>query len=308
MTTNYNELDLTGNKFSKQQLDSLQKDRLDPTQSYAKVLLYGKPGSTKTVEAFSVGDRVCGIQSDPGGFESLRNHPELGLLTGRIDLYDYKGLSQLEAIAQAANEKHGKFAEYDTYVVDTASNIITLDLDVITKVQIEKKSRLEESKRFDFEAHMRGVYNQDAYRARVAFLKLFNVKANVIATAHVRYYRDKHNPDIIVSVGPKFPPEVMSSIASFTTLVGYMKADAKISKDRTQVRYVRTMQVHPTEDVEAKTRIGNLPLVIPNPNLRKIIQDWKEAGGLLVEDAEPVEQNPVKDLTPEELEDFGLGK
>lgn len=287
-------------KFEQRELNALKRDFFKPEAGLAKVLLYGEPGSTKTTEAFSVGDRVLGIIADPNGYESLYNHPELGLTTGRIELIHYKGLSQLEAIAQAIVEGHPDFKEFDTIVPDTTSNMVSLDLDLITKVQVAKKSNLPEPEKFDFEKHMRGVYNQDAFRARNAFLKLFLAPVNVIATAHVRYLRDTKNPDTIIKIVPKFPPEVMSAITSFTTLVGYMKAEAKINKEQ-QVRYVRTLQVHPTHNVEAKTRIGGLPLVISNPSLKKIIEDWKAKGGVLVEN-----NDPVAGIEPEDLESFGM--
>jgi len=301
---NYADRDPNVHKFTPSELNALAKDFFDPSERLAKIMIYGEPGSTKTTEAFRVGEYRLGLIADPNGHESLYNHPELAtdLATGRIKLMNYKGFSQLEAIAQAFMEGHKDFKHFDTIVIDTASNMVYLDLDLITKVQIEKKSKLEESKRFDFENHMRGVYNQDAFRARVAFLKLFLAPVNVIATAHVRYYRAKDNPDTIVKVAPRFPPEVLAAISGFTTMVGYMKADAKINEQKA-VRYARYLQVHPTHNVEAKTRIGGLPLVIPNPDLRQIIADWKAKGGVLVE---PELNDPAEGVTSDELESFGM--
>src|SRR5216117_4074168 len=83
-----------------------------------KGLIYGDPGAGKTVLASSIGEKVLFIVADPDGWQSLLNHPKLGLGT-RIIPMQYKGLSQLEALADAFTDGDAYFYQFDTVILDT---------------------------------------------------------------------------------------------------------------------------------------------------------------------------------------------
>lgn len=270
---------------------------------YFKCLLYGEPGAGKTKLAHTIGNKILTIAADSAGWESLKNHPELGLGT-RIKLLRYRGLATLELVYEALNERVKGYEDYDTLIIDTANHISTLSLDRVTSIRIDKKGGIAEkasevSSKFDFERDMFGVHNENTFKLRGQFLKLFDLPMNVIATAHAteREGNTKGKRDVTY---PDLTPKVFASLNGSSSMVAFLTANTIQKKDNT-VSYDRVLQVHPTYSVRAKTRIGGLPLTIRNPNLRAIVDDWQKSGGKLDKQVEIADEN-----TKSDLEDFGL--
>lgn len=294
-------------------LDALMSSIYDEGDytAYAKILLYGDPGAGKTTLGASIGRKILFLVADPGGWQALQNHPGLGLGT-RVIPMKYRGISQLEALAEAFDEGHPKFAEYDTVMLDTLSNIAAMDLDIVQRQKMKK-----EGDEFDHEKHMYGVYNQNALRVKAAMLKLFLAPVNVIATAHMREVENKSTG--VMKTTPMFSPAIFAAINGHCSLIGYMTAnEAGVDSDGS-VKYKRKMQVHPTRTIVAKTRIGGLPAVLENPNLKKIVADWQAKGGKLIqhETAEiekpeseglnpPLPKDPEATQDNSELTDFSI--
>jgi hypothetical protein len=266
---------------------------------YYKGLIYGPDGVGKTVSACSIGEKVLYLAVDPAGYTSLYNHPELGWRT-RIIPMAYKGLSQLEALADAFTEGIPQFAEFDTLVVDTASNTQVLDTDKVTKARIQKKKNTP--KEFDFQDDMYGVYNQSTLQLRTAYLKLLLAPVNVVLVAHDRRWEDKEGTGLKY-IQPKFTPEFYKSISSYCRQVIYMTATPQVNKADNSVKYTRTMQFHPSGNIVAKSNIGGLPLKQNNPNLRQIVENWQKLGGQLIPEHLATEPLVEKE---EELADFDL--
>jgi hypothetical protein len=305
-------------------LDALEELEFDPTIGSAKILLYGEPGARKTTLGASIGDRVLFIMADPAGYESLYNHPELGLGT-RIRTMRYTGISQLETLADVFTEGGTKYDQYDTIMLDTMSNIASLDRDVVTKQKI-KKAGGEAS--FSWEDQQWPIYNQNTLRVTTALLKLMLSPVNVIMTAHAVERENKATGKIITR--PKFSPEIFASIAGQCSMIAYCTANKLDVDDGDTVVYKSQIQYHPTKTIVAKTRIGGLPVsedlpqnlgnTLHGSRLRQIVKDWTNKGGSLLshEEAEEVHPDeagvnpPVKssDNEPSEpsqsLEDFSI--
>lgn len=296
-------------------LDALMSSMFDLNEARKHItfkgLIYGDPGAGKTTLASTIGDKVLFIVADPDGWQSLLNHPKLGLGT-RIIPMQYKGLSQLEALADAFTEGDTEFDQYDTVILDTLSNIADIDRGIVTKEKMKQKGDS-----FDFQDQQWPIYNQTSVRVKDALLKLFLAPVNVVATAHAREVELKSTVGI-KQTRPKFSPEIFSAINGYCSMIAYMTAnEAGVDSDGT-LKYERLIQYHPTRSIVAKTRIGGLPATEANPNLKAIVEAWKEKGGQMLshEDAE-VEVEEDKGLSPElpaseesndntEFTDFGV--
>lgn len=287
-------------------LDS--KFPMEESTKYFKALIYGDPGSGKTVTLGAIGNKILHIEADPEGWQSLFNHDEL-VVPGRMEKMKYLGVSQLEYLAEAFTEGIPEFAQFDTILIDTGSNIAALDLDTVTKVAIEtieKKGKGKQGPRpFDFDDDMWANYKQNAHRVRMAFLKLFMCPVNIVMTAHAREIENKANGKI--KTVPDFSPKILASINGMTSLIGYMTAIGQGVDDDGKVKYTRKIQVHPTMTIVAKTRIGGLPPVIDIKDifdLRKIVDRWQATGGALLEEKDsPMElENSSEDTATFEME------
>lgn len=296
-------------------LDALMGEMFDLNAArkniYFKGLIYGDPGAGKTVLASTIGKKVLFLVADPDGWQSLLNHPKLGLGT-RIKPMQYRGLSQLETLADVFTEGHPNFDEYDTVILDTLSNIADLDRSVITK-QIQKKK----GDQFDFQDQQWPIYNQTSERVKDALLKLFLAPVNVVATSHAREVELKSTVGV-KQTRPKFSPEIFSAINGYCSMIAFMSAnEAGIDSDGT-VKYRRLIQYHPTRSIVAKTRIGGLPATEANPNLRAIVEAWQAKGGqMLSQEEAETEVSEAEGLNPglpasensdanSELTDFGV--
>lgn len=252
---------------------------LEEGERYIKALFYGDPGVGKTVAAASIGERVLFIEADPGGWDSLFNHPEI-VRPGRVTRMRYEGLSQLEALADGFAEGLEVFNVFDTIVLDTASYMSYLDLNVIIQARAKKKGIKDEAFEDD---EMWPAHRQTTERVRAAFIKLCKSPVNVCATAHSR---DRKQNNGAFKMMPDFTPAILTEMNRIFKLIVYMTAtEAGVDSDGS-VQYERIGQFHPTPRIVAKSHIGGLPTTIDNPNYRKIIQDWQAAGGKLLSDAE----------------------
>jgi hypothetical protein len=280
--------------MDKRKLDALEQLEFDPTIGAAKILLYGEPGSRKTTLAASIGNKVLDIVADPAGYESLYNHPELGLGT-RIHTMRYAGVSQLETLADVFTEGGTKYDQYDTVMLDTMSNIASLDRDVVTKVKMKKKGE-----DFQWEDQQWPIYNENTLRVTTALLKLMLSPVNVVMTAHMVERENKSLGRIVTR--PKFSPEIFAAISGQCSMIAYLTANKLDVDDGDTVAYRSQIQYHPTKSIVAKTRIGGLPVSETLPNnlgntlhgsrLRQIIEDWKIKGGSLLSHEEAETELP----------------
>jgi hypothetical protein len=304
--------------MDKKKLDALMESLYD-TDDIAlnfKGLLYGDPGARKTTTAAMIANRISRnpngytiiLVADPDGWQSLLNHPELEF-GHRIRPMKYKGVSQLEALAEALDEELPQFVNVETLILDTLSNIASLDLDTVQKEKMKVKGD-----KWNFEDDMWGVYNQNSLRIKNAVLKLYLSPINIIATAHSR---EKLYPATgRTKTLPKFSPEIFAAVNSYMSMIAYMTAnEAGVDSDGS-VKYKTKVQYHPTASIVAKTRIGGLPAAEDNPDIPRIVDEWLIKGGKLLGHQEAEEEIPeeeglnppaaIKVTSDTSLEDFGL--
>jgi AAA domain len=286
--------------MDEKRLQALQDAFFDEDEpDYWKGLIYGRGGVGKTIAGGSLFNSILYLAVDPGGSSSFRNHPELGWKT-RIIPMRYKGLSQLEALADAFLERIDRFNQFDSLMVDTATNTGVLDLDLVTRERMKYKGKKGDT--FDFMDDMLGVYNQNTFRLKAAYLKLMLAPVNIILIAHDRVFDDKDETGYKL-IQPKFTPEVYKTIEGYCTQVIRMTAARqKGSDDSATPVYTRKMQFHPSGNIVAKSRIGGLPTIQENPDLKLILDKWQKEGT----PTEPLDPKKIEEQKME-LASFGLG-
>ena len=282
--------------MDKKMLDALLEGMfpMEESTKYFKGLIYGYPGSGKTVLGAAIGNKVLHIEADPEGWQSLFNHPWL-IDNHRMTRMKYLGVSQLETLATALEE--GEVTKYDTILIDTGSNIANLDLDVVTKQRIKKKGKDNQNQiKFDFDEDMWGAYKENAHRVRMAFLQLFLQPINIVVTAHAREVNLKNQGiEQTTKIVPDFSPKILASINGLSSLIAYHTAVGGGVDTDGSMKYTRKIQVHPTNTITAKSRIGGLKTVVNVPNvnsLREIVEQWQNAGGTLKTHDEAEEIKP----------------
>jgi hypothetical protein len=181
----------------------------------------------------------------------------------------YQGISQIEAVCDAIEAGQEPFDSFDHIVLDTASNIALLDLDVVVKVRAKK----DPGKNEDFPTQP--DYGHNTERMRRVINRLLTLPVHITMTAHAREDRDERTG--VIYVRPDFTPKLRKSIGRMCHLIGYMTATGGVD-DASDAEYVRKIQVHPTRQIEAKSRIKGLPPVVDNINLNKIMKDWLRTG------------------------------
>jgi hypothetical protein len=73
-------------------------------------------------------------------------------------------------------------------------------------------------------------------------------------------------------------------------VVTHLSAEEFVADDGT-ADYIRTFQVHPTKRINAKSRVGGLPVTVDGDFLIEAISEWM----IGERDTEEVEREPVED-------------
>jgi len=262
--------------------------------AYYRLLIYGEGGVGKTKIATDPGVKILYVESDPYGWVTLLNHPENMAKCTRMK---YVGLSQLEGLCLAWELGDEKYTSHDLIVIDTLSAIATLDLDVVVKSRDKKNSDSE------FGAPTQPDYGVNTERVRKVLFRLLALPVNIILTSHVR--EDKDQKTGVMYTRPGFTPKLRLDVERLMTLVGYLTA-VGVTGEGDAAEYERRLQVHPTVNIVAKSRIGGLPVVITNPNLPQIITKWMGEGKPLVNETKILPVSEGLKPEPEVVSDNDL--
>lgn len=251
-------------------------------------LLYGSYGTGKTTLIAGIaqslmkifGGRTLYLDSAEG-FASLDNLPKLKKGVDRIQVKDPKDLMTI-----ASALKSGKLKGYSVLLLDEVDSWFEIILHNYVR---ESTGTLPTEDLPEIEGKM--------YAApTAAMLNIINTFKSVDGLHILMVAHDQQRgkePRIVTS--PSLPPKLMKGINEKVHIVGLV--EAAISKDG----YVRTVQVNPSKQVVAKTRIGGLPVKIDFKDLPRIISDW--VGSDRMEDDLV---NPEPDPDPVEEEDIDI--
>lgn len=265
-----------------QMLESLNKSLvdLDSTDSYAKVMIYGESGVGKTVAALQIAQAICPAGKSilyidaVEGWVSLKNHPGL---TDNVVRMEYQGLSQLDALVEAL-ETEESFKRFGVVVTDELSTFAKIDLDRV----LETRSKKDPTK--DPDVPTQPDFFANTERVRRATLKMFKFPVHQIHLAHVRDDKDEKQR---VMIRPDFMPKVSKSIREGLHVLAYMTANER-QQNGTPV-YVRALQTHPTNRVNAKSRVGGLGIHCTVSDFIETLVQWLQGNVETVEVQDIVE-------------------
>lgn len=254
MTTASDGLDFTAATAEADEVLSKLMARISPVAAAPKrrkVLVYGEPGTGKTVFAATAPTPL--VIDVERGTTSLLNHEDLSSTA----VMEFRSVAQLELLIQKLGE--GALPQYETIVIDSFSELQKRDLDDIlaaaSKTDASRNKFLPTGPDYNINTeHMRRIASS-----------LRDLDRNVIVTCHVKEEKDDSTGRLLVR--PNLTPKLAGTMAGIFDVVGYM------SMNGTGDDAKRTLQVHPTNKVTAKTRIGGLSPVVENPTFTTLFKD-----------------------------------
>jgi phage nucleotide-binding protein len=222
---------------------------------YLKILVYGMPGTRKTVfTATAPAPLIVDIEK---GAHSIRNHPEL---SKNVKVLEFKSIKQAEVLLDYLGQTPvpEQLADRKTLVIDSFSELSKRDLDEILGDAASKDASRNKY------LPTGPDYNISTEHMRQFASKLRDLPMHVIVTCHVKEEKDESTGRLLVR--PNLTPKLAGTLAGMFDVVGYMQLDNDTAK----------LQVHPTNTVTAKTRVGGLPAIIENPTFSSILDAFQK--------------------------------
>lgn len=280
----------------KQIMSRMQDMETEVISKTLLTLLYGSYGTGKTTLIAGIAQSLMRIYGgrtlyldSAEGFASLDNLPKLKKGVDRIQVKDPKDLA---VIADAM--KSGKLKGYTVLLLDEVDSWFEIILHEYVR---ETTGTLPTEDLPEIEGKHYAAPTQAMLNVINKFKSVDGL--HIIMVAHDQQ-RGKE-PRIVTS--PSLPPKLMKGINEKVHIVGLV--EAAISKDG----YTRTVQVNPSKQVVAKTRIGGLPVKIDFKDLPRIISDWVGSDRMeddLVSpepDPEPVDDAEIETEEPDDLDE-----
>lgn len=240
-----------------------------------KGLIYGPKGVGKTV--FCCRAKNCILIAAEPGQRSLMNHPELV----RVPVLPVKSFNDLDEIAWAKRE-----GDLDTWVADKydVGPIITFVIDTASELAIKTASELLDKAWQKDPTRNRFMVSQAEYRVRNELFRRLtadyvDLGVNFILTAHETEVKDDETGRLYLR--PDLSDTMATSIGGLVDLQGRLT----LEEGDQEGEYIRVLQVHPTRRVDAKTRIGGLPLSIRNPSIQELMDASQRADARVLEGA-----------------------
>jgi phage nucleotide-binding protein len=210
-------------------------EKAAPAQALPKsrfIVLYGEPGVGKTCLAAS-GPESLVMDFEKGGVASLLQVPGLeNVMTIRFN--------KVEDIDDVIKEHRAGKISFQTYVVDSVSELQKIDLD-----------RIEDSGAGSKDFRQDAKLSNNKIRRRL--LELKDLHVNVVVTCHAIVSQNEITS--LDNVRPAVTPGLSGSLLAMADLLGYLEVDSKGN---------RKVTTTPTRRIQAKNRMG-LPQVIENP-------------------------------------------
>ena len=258
-------------------------------------LIYGGFGTGKTTLVAGIAQKLRGsgrilYLDSAENFASLENIPSLMRNMDRIPVKDPKDLM---AIASELKKRKKPFDQHTVLLLDEVDAWFEVILHSYVR---EVTGTLPTEDLPEIEGKMYAAPTQAFLNIVNEFKSIDNL--HIIMVAHDQQ-RGKE-PKIFTA--PSLPPKLMKGINEKVHVVGLV--EAAIGRDG----YVRTLQVNPSKQVVAKSRIGGLAVKIDFKDVPKIFANWVGSDRMeqdLVSpepDPEPVDDADVEIEEPDDLD------
>lgn len=212
-----------------------------------KVLIYSDPGAGKTIFAATAPNPL--IHDTENGTASINNHPEL---VNKVKVLPFVSLYQFEQLIIRMIEGNNPLDEYDTYVIDTLSNLHKTGLADTTVTNAQAKAGKNEFVA-ETEDH---TENNERIRRMVSKLNELSATKNIIILCHCKKI-ERRDKSLVFS--PDFSDKLTNAINALVDVVGYMHLK---EENGTINRYLR---LRGDQNYTAKTRFASHPVEIVNP-------------------------------------------
>lgn len=205
-------------------------------------------------------------------------------------------LKHILALSKAIKDGKDEFAAIGCIVIDEASSTADSALDNV----LAKRSAADRAK--DPDTPTQPDYNTTTNMVRKTYAELFTLPdVHVILTSHTR--KDKDNVGVEVQQ-PSFLPKLGQKLKQPLHLIGQVSGNLIEGGEGREPEYKRLIQVHPTRRVDAKTRIGGLPVQVEYKELESKVVQWLAGNGTTIQPrvvARDIDPEHVND-TPVEIE------
>jgi deoxyadenosine/deoxycytidine kinase len=266
-------------------------------------MLYGPSGTGKTTLAMLLAQKLRGdgnvlYLDSSDGWVSLRNIPALMKNTSRFPI---ESSAELPALATALMKRQKGYENFNVVVIDEVSSIANEVLEAVVREATGTPTDQELPE-------IEGKHYLPMTRIVSSIIGQFHKVPNlhVILVAHDREKVDHRK---VTVVSPSFSPLLLKELQRRMHVTSYVTAEAKnVAGDLT---YVREVQSQPTKLVEAKSRIGGMPVKTDFGTWTDIIAGWVHSDDMhtdinspepkveIVDDEIPSEDIPLSDDIPQ---------
>lgn len=230
-------------------------NRIKPVTEFGDLfygLFYGEPGVGKTVLAASSPNTLV-LDCDHSS-ESLKNHAELR----DTQILPMEEFSDVNKVIWAIRKGHLPWVE-------------TLVVDNFTYLQARALDELVAAKAGTALVPTQPDYQLNTKALRKILIELYDLPINKVVTTHVE--KDKDGIDGHLILRPAVTPKLAETMDGIFSLIGFLWVE------RNEKGATRYLQVEPNKLIKAKSRIGGLPNVIPNPTMSMLLAANKSRKG-----------------------------